>query len=883
MHDNPTAQADTIGSPGSAKSEATLEFARGTLINRYVILERLGAGGMGVVFAAYDPELRRRVALKFLHLDGANDDTRQARLLREAQSLARLSHPNVITVFDAGTHDGRVYITMEYIEGQTLRQWCETQHRTWRDILSHYIEAAHGLAAAHAAGLVHRDFKPENVLIDKNGHARVLDFGLARQVAERTKSHAFQSLDTLVAREQDAMEGHLTRPGALAGTPVYMAPEQLLEGLADEKSDQYSFCVSLYESIYGQRPFGGDTIAELIYNATNNFVDPRPPRSAAPKRLGRALAKGLAKAPTQRFASMKDLIMRLEHIQYGRAYRSALVATMATLVALASGYAYYLRTLPQNDPYANICTSSANALQGLWDESRKMRLKQAMERTGAPFAKDAWSRVLDELNVYTDSWVRMHTETCRATHIYGTQSDALLDLRMACFQGRLEDLRALVDVLERADTGVVARAAEGSARLPAVDRCTDATELSQTSAELSTPEGIAASREIRQQLSRSRAQLYTAQFAAGLESATAAVDKASALGDPGLLAESLLAKGWILHESSDQAASREAITSAFFKSIEAGNDTVATKCALHLITQNLGLETARQWIPHAHATIARISHRNSSLARQLEGELSISLGTVAVTDEDYSAAEEHYRKALDVFASVMTPDELGAGSAHNNLGNLLLRRGDTEGARDHIEASLQIYRRLLGSHHPSVGVALNNLGEIYMRAGRFSAADEVFAQAFAVFSAALEPKHPHIGVTHNNLGDVFQQTGKLSAAKEHYQAAIYIFESAFGAGAGPIAYPLTGMGEVVLLQGQHLAAIAILEKAMALPDIGDAALRARTHFALAQALEVKPAARNRVTELAEASRDAFVTAGPSYARELAEVERWLEARRGRRM
>jgi tetratricopeptide (TPR) repeat protein len=382
--------------------------------------------------------------------------------------------------------------------------------------------------------------------------------------------------------------------------------------------------------------------------------------------------------------------------------------------------------------------------------------------------------------------------------------------------------------------------------------------------------------------SRSVALRNTAQFAAALTSATEAVDGSRALGDPSLLAESLLEQGWNLEESGDQAASRAAINSAFFKATEAGNDTVAAKCTLQLITLHLGSEPARQWIPHAEAIIARISQKNSALAHRLEAELSISLGTVAVTDEKYAEAEEHYRKALDIFGSLTPLDELGEGSAHNNLGNLLLRRGDIEGARGQIETSLQIYRRQFGSHHPSVGVALNNLGDIYMRDGRFTSAEEVFTQAFAIFTASLDPKHPNIGVIHNNLGDVFQQTGRLIAAKEHYETSVHIFESAFGDEAGLLGYPLTGLGEVLFLQGEEPAATAILEKAMALPNIGDAWLRGRTRFALAQALAGKPAARARVTELAEASREAFVSAGPSYARELATVERWLETRRGRR-
>ncbi len=179
-----TVPLDGVGPRPGPSAEA---LGRGVAVGRYVVLDRIGAGGMGVVYAAYDPELDRRVALKLLRPDRFGGDAGRLRLLREAQALARLTHPNVVAVYDVGTFGDRVFVAMELVEGETLRQWLRAEPRSprpWREVLERFLPAGRGLAAAHAAGLVHRDFKPENVLLGRDGRARVVDFGLAKALAD---------------------------------------------------------------------------------------------------------------------------------------------------------------------------------------------------------------------------------------------------------------------------------------------------------------------------------------------------------------------------------------------------------------------------------------------------------------------------------------------------------------------------------------------------------------------------------------------------------------------------------------------------------------------------------------------------------------------------
>jgi serine/threonine protein kinase len=231
------AGASTGASLSTGGESAVL--ARGSSIGRYTVLQMLGAGGMGVVYAAFDPELDRKVAIKLLHVQLAPREgtTGATRLLREAQAMARLSHPNVIAVHDVGTHDGQVFMAMEFVEGQTLGDELGARPRGWRDVVGLYVAAGRGLAAAHRSGLVHRDFKPDNVMIDREGRVRVLDFGLAC-------SRADSPLAKIDATSTSSLDIRLTATGAVMGTPAYMAPEQHMGQAADERCDQFAFCGS---------------------------------------------------------------------------------------------------------------------------------------------------------------------------------------------------------------------------------------------------------------------------------------------------------------------------------------------------------------------------------------------------------------------------------------------------------------------------------------------------------------------------------------------------------------------------------------------------------------------------------------------------------------
>ena len=304
-----------------------------TLAGRYTVLDKLGQGGMGVVVAAYDSRLDRRVALKLLRrsLKVEGGEGEETRLVREAQAMARLSHPHVVAVYDAGAlEDGSLFIAMEYIQGQTLRRWKNQQSRSWREILQAYIAAGRGLAAAHAAGLIHRDFKADNVLVGEDGRARVTDFGLARSQAALDSSdkgpapvapvrqeptppaETVESADLMVtARPSGSWSSVLTLPGMFMGTPAYMAPELFRGNPADVRSDLFAFCASLYEALFGHLPFRGSTPTELTRAQLEGKVVTPPDSSEVPAWVTRTVLWGLQPDSQKRPASIEPLLAAL--------------------------------------------------------------------------------------------------------------------------------------------------------------------------------------------------------------------------------------------------------------------------------------------------------------------------------------------------------------------------------------------------------------------------------------------------------------------------------------------------------------------------------------------------------------------------------------------
>jgi serine/threonine protein kinase len=342
--------ARAVTQPGKLSTHAPVNSARlapGALVGRYLIRATLGEGGMGVVYEAHDPGLHRNIALKLLRGDPLIDSTplqdQQHRLLREARAMAQLSHPNVVSVFDVGTFDDRVFIAMELVNGITLKQWMKVVTRDWREVVDVFLEAGAGLEAAHARGLVHRDFKPDNVLIGADGRIRVTDFGLARAVDGAQRELAEQSSLPPASRLYET----ITRTGFIGGTPAYMAPEQMHGEAPDPRSDQFSFCVAFYEALVSQRPYPTATLNRWAAGDLDTPIEPVPRVAELPRWLTTALHRGLSTSADRRHPSLSELLAALRigrDARPPRRVRSLVVAGSST-IALATLAWLGIRTL----------------------------------------------------------------------------------------------------------------------------------------------------------------------------------------------------------------------------------------------------------------------------------------------------------------------------------------------------------------------------------------------------------------------------------------------------------------------------------------------------------------------------------------------------------
>jgi tetratricopeptide (TPR) repeat protein/predicted Ser/Thr protein kinase len=478
------------------------------MLGRYHVLSELGRGGMSVVYAAYDPQLDRRVALKVVRA-GQLSEQHRARLHREAQALARLSHPSVVTVFDVGDLSDDTFVAMELIEGESLRDWMKKPH-TWREVVKVVMAAGRGLASAHAAGIVHRDVKPDNIMMTASGTVKLVDFGLARDLGDKSiDSQDMMSEDPVMPPDEiSSRDIHLsssssgsmgaarpleaiTQHGHIVGTPAYMPPEQRSRRPeADERSDQFSLCATLYEALFKQRPFKASrkdvldrnedlTIANGKAGAdTRTLAAPPPKDSDVPAWLLRVINRGLAVDPRQRFPSVNELLKALDRDPARTMKRiGAASGVLVGVAAIATIVTYKLA--PAHGAAPPSCGTGADKVAQRWNPARRGELDKAATTRGGPGAASAIGVFAARVDKYAASWEAMFHDSCVATRIQHTQSEEALDLRMACLDKRLAEVGALVDVMKDADKDQLAKAGEAVDNLPQLAECADVQALRQ--------------------------------------------------------------------------------------------------------------------------------------------------------------------------------------------------------------------------------------------------------------------------------------------------------------------------------------------------------------------------------------------------------------------
>ena len=833
----------------------------GTTIGRYVVLEMVGKGGMGVVYGAYDPQLQRRIALKLLRVEqvdanGGSLSDSQQRLLREAQAMAKLSHPNVLSVFDAGIVAERVFIATEFVEGSTIREWLRERKRPLKAILEVFAAAGRGLAAAHARGIVHRDFKPHNVLIDASETVRVMDFGLARWVDSLEKSSEngiATTAETSTSSQpyQSAISEALTQVGMIVGTPGYMAPEQYLGERVGPAADQFAFCVSLYEALFGQRPFQGKTIKEIGLAVCRGKMVPPPGDRGVPTWLRRALARGLHPIAEKRWPSMDALLAELSRDRRRRWVRGSVLAAGLGL-AVASGLAYG----QHREQQAQLCSGASQRLQGVWDSQARAVVKQSFMATELSYAADMWKRVDAGLEEYANQWIGHHTAACEATRIRGEQSEQRLDLQMGCLADRRAELQVAARMFANADEDVVKNAVRIVHGMSAVDAC--ARVRAGETREAIDPEARARLTALRAKLAKTRALYYAGKFPDSITLAQATLDQARKEGADQEAAEALLRIGTaqVAHGETQEghATLLEALWAAdASRADETGADA---RIQLAFVTGYYmrDIETGQSWARHAEAATIRIGGDGRRESKVLHCRATLEL------------MQGHHEEALELWTASRKAVERALGVGHyetagpiNAMGVTLQALGRYDEAHQAIEEAVAIWREQLGPRYPDVGVGLSNMGNIAMAQGRYEEALALHQRALDILQAGLRPEHSHLAEANTYAAAVAIRLGDLDRARAHLERALARFGDPASDDNSALGAPLHQLGVLTLLEGDAERSRVLQERAIALlsrgfspehPAVGTArASLARALLALGRIDEARLTAEEAVAVL----------------------------------
>jgi len=831
---------------------------RGTSIDRFLVIEPLGEGGMGVVYAAYDPELDRKVAIKLLHPRVGDSADLRARLLREAQAMARLSHPNVVSVYDVGTFKDDVFVAMEFVDGRTLRAWLKEKARSWREVLGVFRQAGQGLAAAHAAGLVHRDFKPTNVLVRKDEVVKVSDFGLAL-------THSSASRDSRAAMDAASVGPSSPRSDSTAptlqsspgvGTPGYTAPEQLRGEAIDARADQYAFCVALYEALLGERPFEGKTLVTAMSTTGSAELGTGSlevaKKANVPGWVIRPILRGLSAAPSERFESLDALLTSLSaepHSKWRRA--SAVAAVTAVLVASAAGY----RAVQEHN---QVCKGAEAKLAGIWDPPRTTAIERAFVSTGKPFARAAFAGIESQLDAHTRSWVAMHTEACEATRLRAEQSEALLDLRMDCLRRRLDEVKALTDVFVRADAQIVEKAVEATQSVAPLQACADAASLTAPVKPPADPASRAAVETQRKALAQVQALRDTGKYAEGLELAKRLAPEAQKLGYKPLEAEALFALGSLQSKMGDEKAAERTLEEAGWAAEAGRDDQLKAKSWMELLHvvgyQQAHLEQAHQLARRAAATVERLDS-----PPPVKAKLEFELGSLALREGKHADAADHLKQSLEIRRQMLGPDHQDVANTLTALASVLRARGAYEESLIYSRQSLAILEKVLGPDHPLVADALIVIGTALRRAGkpqealaadqrslairekalpdspmvaaalsdvgmdlralsRNGEAMDFQKRALAIEQKVLPPDHIEMARTLGNIANLASELESREAAIDYGRRALAIFEKALGPDHPEVAQALSNLGSELSNLHQYQAALEVDMRALAIRE-----------------------------------------------------------------
>jgi tetratricopeptide (TPR) repeat protein len=782
-------------------------------LGRYVLVERIGAGGGGEVYAGYDPELDRRVAVKLHQRGEGAAKASEDRLLREAQAMAKLAHPNVVTVYDVGTYDGTrgsnggVYIVMEFLEGSNLAQWLKAKRRSWSEVLDAFLAAGRGLAAAHQQELVHRDFKPSNVFVGDDGRVRVLDFGLAR-LAGRADSPA--SGDPAPPSEAPRSSSsprllgtQLTHAGDVVGTPPYMAPEQHRALPGDARTDQYSFCVALYEGLYGKRPFRGNSFDDILRQKLDGVPDPPPDRRDVPSQLRDLIRRGLQPDPERRFASMSELVRALERV--GRNRRIGRVAfAVVGLVAMAT-----LGVVARDGYLRSQCEQQADAIEEVWNEDVRTRLRAAFANPDiSSYIEDSHGFVDAALADYATSWAKSRGEACRRAKVEGSLDADGLAMSEACLGlGRVR-LSVVTDVLSDGSNETLEQAVDIVAELEPPGLCLDAEVARQRWGRIDASEPA---RRLEEKLIRVEVLRGAHALDEAKEIAQSVRDEAVEQALVGVRARATTQLGLLASTDGDPRTAVDTLHRARVEAESAGDEralAVATGSLISALTDVARHDEALRLAEMAAARLARVPSGDLT-----ESQLAHAIAYAEVRSGRFEEAKDWIERALAANERALGPEHPTSARLYTAMGNILtsLRRWDD--AKPIFAKAGSLAERAYGPQHPSVGIALLNQGRMVFSADPQQAAAR-FERALRILEGSLGRDHPRVGDVLSNLGAVAMREGEIEQAADRYREALEIHERAFGGAHPSVAQDRASLANVARVRGDAQSAVEEYRRAV---------------------------------------------------------------------
>ena len=777
--------------PTTPAWEHPIDLGAGARVGRLLVLRKLADGGIGSVALAYDPELDRRVALKVLRPEVWNLVGTEARerLQREAMVMARLAHPNIVTVYDVGTWCEQAYIAMEYVDGPTLLEWREAAPRTWREVLEVCMAAGRGIAAAHASGIIHRDVKPPNVLLGQDGRVRVTDFGVAALI--------------------DEMRGAAGAEELISGTPGYMSPEQMEGRSTDERSDQFGFCVTVWEAMSGQRPFQGDTLPS-IWNAvrTRAIAEPQPARLPAPIR--RVLLRGMSPDPAQRYGSMDELLACLAA---PARLRRRLILAGAVAVGLIG--ATGIGVLAGHKDSTAPCSGAAEHVSRVWDPARRGAVQEVFLAAGLrdPVVSfDRFARALDER---TDTWMSARTQACRATRVLREQSELVLEARLDCLDDQLRSLDSLVGAVRTGEVSTF-EALDAVHALPDAEACSGAAARARGTPQTFAGDPAAARRagEVDQALARARVAISMVDLDAARAAMADAEQAVAELPDDVRRARVLYERGRTAEVADEFDEATRAFTEAAQTAARAGADRIVADSAVRMVFV-LGVDQQKvaqsaPWDASAELLLARGVGDDG-----LRALLEEARGKMALHAHEMPKARAHAERALDLHRRA------NGGRGPGRLGALRLKAGvldatgDHEGARLLYDEALALAEESYGPDHPQVANALTMLARWSTESGDFTGARSRFERALAIRERALGGEHPLVAESLGDLGIVLDELGDAAGAEANLRRWLAVEEKTDPNGQNMVA-PLINLAVVLRKATRNDEARPLIQRAIGL-------------------------------------------------------------------